>query len=95
MNRNPLLDYEINPFQGAVVEASTFSGDPDDFACSLGLTLEDCEEKGIQLVWLNLPVRQADLVPVAVRSGFSYHHADDNGLQLVKKITPARRSSDR
>jgi len=88
MNQISILDYEINPFQGAVVEASHFSGGSDEFAGTLSHTFREIEKKELQLVWLYLSVHQAGLVPVAVNLGFSYHHADDNGLQLVKKVTP-------
>ncbi len=88
MNPISILNYEINPFQGAVIETGLLPRETDNFTCSLSLTLKDIEKKELQLVWLYLPIKQADLVPAAVHLGFSYHHGDENGLQLVKKVNP-------
>jgi len=86
MSLTSTFAYEINPFQGAVIEIDLFPDDISVFSHTLSRTLKEVEEKGLQLVWLFLPIQQAELVAPAVNLGFFYHHADENGLQLVKKV---------
>ena len=38
---------------------------------------------GVLVVWLEIPIKQAALVPVAVESGFTYHHTGDDYLLLT------------
>lgn len=88
MNSNEMLPYEVNLFRGAVLDTELYSGSPSDFSIVLKQTLDHLEINGLQLAWLYLSTERADLVPCVTALGFSYHHADENGLQLVRKIDP-------
>ena len=83
-----MIPYEINPFQGALLNTEDLAEKSDQFQLDLNLTLKELNEKGLQLAWLFLPLNRADLVAPAVNFGFNYHHADDTGLQLVLKLHP-------
>ena len=83
-----IIPYEINPFQGALLNTEDLAEKSDQFQLDLNLTLKELNEKGLQLAWLFLPLNRADLVAPAVNFGFNYHHADDTGLQLVLKLHP-------
>ena len=88
MNQNKVLAYEINPFQGAVLETGDLPEDGYDFSAILKQSLRENEKKELQLVWLYLPLSRSDLVAPAVDLGFFYHHADEHGLQLIYKVYP-------
>jgi 8-oxo-dGTP pyrophosphatase MutT (NUDIX family) len=83
-----ILPYDVNPFDGAVLDISAFPADIAGFTGSLKTTLEKIHEQSLQLGWLYLPAGRADLVPAAVRAGFTFHHADEHGLQLVYRVNP-------
>ena len=88
MSLTSTFAYEVNPFQGAVIVIDLFREDINDFRLTLSRTIQEIEEKELQLAWLFLPLSQAGLVSPAVTLGFTYHHADEKGLQLIKKINP-------
>ncbi|NQT60769.1 MAG: NUDIX domain-containing protein [Bacteroidetes bacterium] len=82
------IPYEINPFQGALINTEILTEMSDQFHIQLKQTLEELQFQGLQLAWLFLPLNRADLVAPAVNLGFNYHHADETGLQLVLKLHP-------
>lgn len=86
MNSASLLSYEVNLFQGAVIETEQLPENASDFSDILKHTIADFQKKELQLAWLYLPLIRADLVPEAVAQGFIYHHAEEHGLQLVKMV---------
>jgi len=88
MKLNKTLSYQINPYQGAVLDMDSLPDNESDFLNILKETIREIREKDLQLIWLYLPKERADLVPSAVNYGFSYHHADENGLQMIFKIYP-------
>ncbi|MBC8452450.1 MAG: NUDIX domain-containing protein [Spirochaetes bacterium] len=83
-----IIPYEINPFQGAQLNTENLAETSDQFLQQLNQTLKELQKKNLQLAWLFLPLSRADLVAPAVSLGFSYHHADDTGLQLVFQLQP-------
>ncbi|MDC7236105.1 MAG: NUDIX domain-containing protein, partial [Spirochaetales bacterium] len=52
-------------------------------AGALDATVTSLKREGYKLVWLFLSQDRADLVPLTVEAGFSYHHADASGIQLT------------
>ncbi|MCH94870.1 nudix hydrolase 8-like, partial [Trifolium medium] len=53
------------------------------FASMLCLSLSHWKKKGKKGVWLKLPLEQSDLVPIAVKEGFQYHHAEPGYVMLT------------
>ena len=75
-----------NPFGGIIPEPSGLPGDPVIFGDKLKESLEIWQAAGYKVVWLELNLDLADLVPVAVKQGFEYHHSGKNYLMLTKSI---------
>jgi len=82
------LHYEINPFRGAVIESNHADPDPARFSRQLAATLAAVRGEELELAWLMLPASLSVLVHTAVSMGFTYHHADEHGLQLVCRVNP-------
>ena len=82
------IPYEVNPYGGAVIDTAQLPENPDEFAAGLPEALLEMKSRGLKVVWLSLPVRLAALVPPAVASGFLYHHADNENLQLTCTLIP-------
>jgi len=78
----PTLTYKANPFGGVVIEPQTLPDNPQDFRSNLRRSMDLWRSDGVLVVWLEIPIKQAALVPVAVESGFTYHHTGDDYLLL-------------
>ncbi len=83
-----VLEYEINPFNGAIIESSALPEKADQFAELLHDTIQELKKDGRMTLWITIPIEKSPLVPVAVAAGCRYHHAGENYLQLVMKISP-------
>ena len=80
------FEANTNPFGGIIPEPSGLPGDPVIFGDKLKESLEIWQAAGYKVVWLELNLDLADLVPVAVKQGFEYHHSGKNYLMLTKSI---------
>lgn len=79
---------ELNQFGGRIIDSSSLPNDPESFARLLEESLAEWRTEETKVVWLELPVSLARLVPVAVDAGFVYHHADDRLLELTLTLIP-------
>ncbi|MBV9359286.1 MAG: NUDIX domain-containing protein [Chloroflexi bacterium] len=77
-----------NQFGGIVVAPDELPQDADEFRQRLEESLGTWEEAGYKLVWLEVPVRRARLIPIAVEAGFGFHHSDEGYLLLTRRLMP-------
>ena len=72
-----------NPFGGVLPDPEALDADPAAFAAALGVSLEVWKQEGFKLVWLEVPISKAALIPLAVDSGFNFHHSGDDYLMMT------------
>ncbi|KAL0737318.1 hypothetical protein Bca4012_013528 [Brassica carinata] len=78
-----ILDAFDDEYGGVVVDHGKLPSNPTVFTSMLRNSLSDWRRKGKKGVWLKLPVEQSELVPVAVKEGFEYHHAEKGYVMLT------------
>ncbi|HET7768402.1 MAG TPA: NUDIX domain-containing protein [Chloroflexota bacterium] len=79
------LAFAPDQFKGIIVRADEL---PDDasFPELLKRSIETWTAAEFRLIWLNVPLERAALVPVAVKEGFFYHHANEGEVMLVRRL---------
>ena len=77
-----LIESVNNPFGGVVTKADSLYADPAEFRTQLERSMAVWRSDGILVVWMEIPIANAALVPIAVDAGFSYHHAGEGYLLL-------------
>ncbi len=82
------LEFSPNQFGGVVTDAEALPDDPREFKRLLRLSLDTWATKGYKVVWLELPIGNALLVPVAAAAGFEYHHAESEYVLMTLQIVP-------
>lgn len=70
-------------YGGVVVNPDRLPVNPNDFALMLHSSLSHWKTKGKKGVWLKLPAERSDLVPVAIKEGLEYHHAERGYVMLT------------
>jgi 8-oxo-dGTP pyrophosphatase MutT (NUDIX family) len=78
-----------NAFGGVVVSPETLTDSAELFGGQLGRSLAAWKAAGHNLVWLEVPASKASLIPVAVESGFVFHHADESGVTMTRRLVDA------
>ncbi|KAF2315068.1 hypothetical protein GH714_038089 [Hevea brasiliensis] len=78
-----VLDAFDDEYGGVVVDSNCLPKNSDDFAASLHFSLAHWKIRGKKGIWLKLPVERSELVPIAVKEGFQYHHAEPAYLMLT------------
>ncbi|KAG4933208.1 hypothetical protein JHK87_047210 [Glycine soja] len=94
-----LLDAFDDEYGGVVVHPDRLPSNPYTFASVLRLSLSQWKKmasystklyiklpdhlQGKKGIWLKLPLDQSDLVPIAVKEGFQYHHAEPGYVMLT------------
>ncbi|GKU95609.1 hypothetical protein SLEP1_g8944 [Rubroshorea leprosula] len=70
-------------YGGVIVDPRRLPANPNAFASVLRSSLSHWKAKEKKGVWLKLPAERSDLVPVAVKEGFEYHHAERGYVMLT------------
>ncbi|XP_062145736.1 nudix hydrolase 8 isoform X2 [Alnus glutinosa] len=78
-----VLDAFDDEYEGVVVDPQKLPANPVAFASILHASLSHWKKMGKKGVWLNLPVERSELVPIAVKEGFQYHHAERGYVMLT------------
>ncbi len=74
---------EVNQFGGRIIDISSLPHNPDEFKNALEEALVEWRADSTKVVWIDLPTSLSRLVPVAVETGFVYHHAEASHLELT------------
>jgi 8-oxo-dGTP pyrophosphatase MutT (NUDIX family) len=77
-----VLQATINHFDGVVTDPATLPAVPQDFRQALAHSLSTWREQERKVVWLEIPIAQANLIPVAVDAGFTFHHSGVGGANV-------------
>ncbi|KAL8539860.1 hypothetical protein ACS0TY_001459 [Phlomoides rotata] len=78
-----VLDAFDDEYEGVVVNPDTLPSNPNVFASTLRSSIYNWKIKGKKGVWLKVPLEKCDLVPVAVKEGFEYHHAEKSYIMMT------------
>jgi 8-oxo-dGTP pyrophosphatase MutT (NUDIX family) len=81
-----LLASASDMFGGVIVEPDELPEDPDDFRAALVRSLERWRAESKRLAWIDVPLRLAPLIPVAVDAGFIFHHSGEDHLMLTCRL---------
>src|SRR5712692_9983530 len=73
-------------FGGVIVEPEALPEDAGEFSALLDRSIENWKSGGVRLVWLDVPIARAALIPVAVAVGFFFHHSDEGTLVMVCRL---------
>ena len=81
-----VLTFSADQFGGVIVESTGLPEDVAEFTSRLRHSLETWREGGLRLVWLDVPLERAPLVPVAAAAGFFFHHSNEADLMMVCRL---------
>jgi 8-oxo-dGTP pyrophosphatase MutT (NUDIX family) len=82
----PVLTATVNRFNGVEVDPVALPEDPAIFARALQRSLGAWRRAGRRLVWLEVPIGRAALIPVATGAGFVFHHSHPHYLMLTCQL---------
>ncbi|CAA6671641.1 unnamed protein product [Spirodela intermedia] len=78
-----ILDAYEDEYGGAIIDHEGLPSSANAFSAALQSSLSLWKSKGKRGIWLKLPEKRADLVPVAIKEGFNYHHAEPGYVMLT------------
>ncbi|GAB4858080.1 nudix (nucleoside diphosphate linked moiety X)-type motif 8 [Ancistrocladus abbreviatus] len=78
-----MLNAFDDEYGGVVVNSERLPSNPHVFASVLNSSLSRWKIKGKKGIWLKLPSDHSELVPVAIKEGFNYHHAEPGYVMLT------------
>eukprot|EP01116_Phalansterium_solitarium_P004124 TRINITY_DN15012_c0_g1_i1.p1 TRINITY_DN15012_c0_g1~~TRINITY_DN15012_c0_g1_i1.p1 ORF type:complete len:264 (+),score=50.82 TRINITY_DN15012_c0_g1_i1:110-901(+) len=71
-------------FSGVLVDPTQLPVDVPEFEERLQASLNAWTSAGNRGVWLRLPIEKAAFVPVAVKHGFAFHHAEPTYVMMTR-----------
>ncbi|MDP6037326.1 MAG: NUDIX domain-containing protein [Candidatus Latescibacteria bacterium] len=81
-----ILEATPNRFKGIELDADALPNDPEEFRVRLSDSLREWKREGFKVVWINVPIGHAVLIPIATEAGFSFHHSGQDYLLLTKRL---------
>lgn len=81
-----ILEATPNRFQGIELDSAALPHEPDEFRTRLTASLREWKREAFKVVWISIPIERAELIPVATRAGFSFHHSGADYLLLTKRL---------
>jgi 8-oxo-dGTP pyrophosphatase MutT (NUDIX family) len=78
-----VLEATANPFRGILPTPKALPEDPEIFRQRLQHSLQVWTASDYVVVWLEIPLSRAALIPVAVAAGFTFHHSSPTYLMLT------------
>ena len=81
-----LLKATPNRFRGIEVDTEALPTLPDGVQEALAYSLNQWQRDGYKLVWLNIPIQKAALIPIATQAGFGFHHTGESYLMLTLRL---------
>ncbi|MCJ7549561.1 MAG: NUDIX domain-containing protein [Anaerolineae bacterium] len=78
----------INAFHGVVVDPDRLDTDPEVFALQLAQSLAGWRADDYNVVWLEIPIHRAVLIPAAVQAGFIFHHSLPDSVTMTARLAP-------
>ena len=80
------LEFDTNPFGGVITNPAHLPDNAVKFETMLTSSLSAWKNEGFKVVWLETPIVKADLIPVAARHGFTFHHSEEDYLMMTHRL---------
>jgi 8-oxo-dGTP pyrophosphatase MutT (NUDIX family) len=81
-----LLQHKTNPFDGVIVDPEEMPENPEIFRQQLQHSMYLWTQDGIKVIWLEIPLEKAALVPVAAQAGFKFHHSGEAYVMMTCQL---------
>ncbi|KAH7435468.1 hypothetical protein KP509_06G066300 [Ceratopteris richardii] len=78
-----LLKAEEDCYEGVIIDPACLPRDSEQFIKSLRASICHWKTQRKRGVWLQLSPELADFVPLAIKEGFQYHHAEQTHVMLT------------
>jgi 8-oxo-dGTP pyrophosphatase MutT (NUDIX family) len=75
-----------NPFNGIIIDPAELPEAVDGFREDLQMDLKEWVDGGFQVVWLEVPISRAGIVPIAAEAGFTFHHSGLNYVMMIRRL---------
>ncbi|KAH7300357.1 hypothetical protein KP509_24G058300 [Ceratopteris richardii] len=82
-NKANLLKAKDDSYDGVIIDPHSLPLDAGEFLARLRSSLLHWKAQGKRGVWLQLSSCLAEYVPIAVKEGFQYHHAEPSYIMLT------------
>ncbi|KAL5771097.1 hypothetical protein ACOSP7_015251 [Xanthoceras sorbifolium] len=77
------LNAREDEYNGVIIDPESLPSSANAFVSALRASLSYWKSKAKKGVWMKILSEQADLVPIAIQEGFSYHHAEPEYVMLT------------
>ena len=79
-----IFEYNIDPYNSVHIKPQNIPETKDQFTEKLTNSLVHWENNKVKGVWISIPKKNSDLISLAVKEGFNFHHVRKDSLVLSK-----------
>ncbi len=81
-----LLATTTNAFGGILTQTDELPQKPDEFSARLTHSLATWRSEDYRVVWIEVPIALAALVPIAAEAGFKFHHSGEDYVMMTLRL---------
>ncbi len=78
-----LLPFTEDKYDGVIVSSKSLPDTDENFERMLDHSLEEWRKTNRRGVWIKVPLEKSSFIPIAVRKGFTFHHAEKQYVMLT------------
>lgn len=79
-----MIDVQTDRYNGLIIDSRTLPKSVGEFESELQDIIGKAQGKN--LIWVKIPADKSVFVPILTKYGFEFHHCNEQGLMLVKKL---------
>ena len=83
-----IFEHTIDRYGGVLIDPLALPATVGDFQTELEHALAHWHQEDLKLVWLEVPIGKAAVIPLAIDRGFIFHHSTAEQSTLVYRLRP-------
>jgi len=81
------LEFSTNPFGGVLTATDSLPESTDSFNNLLEKSLALWRNDGFLVAWIEIPLSKVQLIPIAAKHGFVFHHCREHYTMMTYKLS--------
>eukprot|EP01025_Chloroclados_australasicus_P048243 TRINITY_DN5459_c0_g1_i1.p1 TRINITY_DN5459_c0_g1~~TRINITY_DN5459_c0_g1_i1.p1 ORF type:complete len:381 (-),score=34.15 TRINITY_DN5459_c0_g1_i1:605-1747(-) len=78
-----LLQGKEDRYGGMIIDSEMLPTNPAEFKIRLQSSIEHWKLHKVRGIWLKVPINLSELIPIAVKQGFEFHHAEKEYVMMT------------
>jgi len=76
----------LDPYNGVTTDMKNILNDKIEFEKNLLILIQQLQKENRRLLWITFDLKNANLIEIAAREGFTFHNCEKESIMMVKEL---------